>query len=61
MPRFHEKNIQLRRLYMNYFQTYVERDVRKIMVIESQQTIELFLKLLAGRVGHEVNYSALAG
>lgn len=61
MPRLHDKNIRPRRLYRDYFQTYVERDVRKLMAIENQQAFELFLKLLAGRTGHEVNYSALAG
>lgn len=61
MPRLHDKNIRPRRLYRDYFQTYVERDVRKLMAIENQQAFELFLKLLAGRVGHEVNYSSLAG
>ncbi|MBT8333563.1 MAG: ATP-binding protein, partial [Deltaproteobacteria bacterium] len=61
MPRLHDKNIRPRRLYRDYFQTYVERDVRKLMAIENQQAFELFLKLLAGRIGHEVNYSALAG
>lgn len=61
MPRLHDKNIRPRRFYRDYFQTYVERDVRKLMAIENQQAFELFLKLLAGRIGHEVNYSSLAG
>ncbi len=61
MPRLHDKNIRPRRLYRDYFQTYVERDVRKLMAIENQQAFEHFLKLLAGRIGHEVNYSSLAG
>ncbi len=61
MPRLHDKNIRPGRLYRDYFQTYVERDVRQLMAIENQQAFELFLKLLAGRVGHEVNYSSLAG
>ncbi|WLE98343.1 MAG: ATP-binding protein [Candidatus Electrothrix communis] len=61
MPRLHDKNIRPGRLYRDYFQTYVERDVRQLMAVENQQAFELFLKLLAGRVGHEVNYSSLAG
>lgn len=61
MPRLHDKNIRPGRFYRDYFQTYVERDVRKLMAIENQQAFELFLKLLAGRIGHEINYSALAG
>lgn len=61
MPRLHDKGIRPGRFYRDYFQTYVERDVRKLMAIENQQAFELFLKLLAGRVGSEINYSALAG
>ncbi|WP_321413660.1 DUF4143 domain-containing protein [uncultured Desulfobacter sp.] len=61
MPRLHDKNIRPGRFYRDYFQTYVERDVRKLMAVENQQAFELFLKLLAGRVGSEINYSSLSG
>lgn len=61
MPRLHDRKIRPNRFYRDYFQTYVERDVRKLMAIENQHAFELFLKLLAGRIGSEVNYSALAG
>jgi predicted AAA+ superfamily ATPase len=60
MPRLHDKGIRPGRLYRDYFQTYVERDVRKLMAIENQQAFEMLLKLLAGRVGSEVNYSAIS-
>ncbi len=61
MPRIYDKNIRPGRFYRDYFQTYVERDVRKLMAIENQQAFELFLRLLAGRVGSEVNFSSLSG
>jgi len=61
MPRLHDKKIRSRRFYREYYQTYVERDVRKLMAIENQQAFELFLKLLAARVGSEINYSSLSG
>ncbi|WP_320041503.1 ATP-binding protein [uncultured Desulfobacter sp.] len=61
MPRLHDKNIRPGRFYRDYFQTYVERDVRKLMAVENQQAFELFLRLLAGRVGSEINYSSLSG
>ncbi|MBI9108276.1 MAG: ATP-binding protein [Spirochaetales bacterium] len=60
MPRLHEQDIRPRRFYSDYFQTYVERDVRKLMAIENQQAFELFLKLLAGRAGQEINFSSLS-
>lgn len=61
LPRLHDQNIRPGRLYRDYFLTYVERDVRKLMAIENQQAFELFLKLLAGRIGNEINYSSLSG
>jgi len=47
--------------YRNYFRTYVERDVRKIINIKDSSLFERFVRLLAGRVGQLVNYSGLAG
>lgn len=43
-----------------YLRTYVERDVRQIKNIENLLLFERFLALCAGRVGQEINYSALS-
>ncbi len=47
--------------YRNYFRTYVERDVRRIVNVKDLILFERFVTLLAGRVGQLVNFSALAG
>lgn len=47
--------------YRNYFRTYVERDVRRILNVKDLILFERFVTLLAGRVGQLVNFSALAG
>lgn len=60
MPRLHDQSIRPRRFYSDYYKTYVERDVRKLMAIENQQAFELFMKLVAGRVGQEINYNSLS-
>ena len=60
MPRLHNQGIRPGRFYRDYFQTYVERDVRKLMAVEDQLTFELFLRLLAGRIGQEINYTSLS-
>ncbi|MBN2435786.1 MAG: ATP-binding protein [Spirochaetes bacterium] len=60
MPRLHDQNIRRERYYQDYYLTYVERDVRKLISIENQNTFELFLRLLAGRVGNEINYSDIS-
>ncbi|MDC7220742.1 MAG: ATP-binding protein [Spirochaetales bacterium] len=61
MPRLHDQKIRPGRFYRDYYQTYVERDVRKLIALENQQAFELLMRLLAGRVGQELNYSQLAG
>ena len=60
MPRLFDQNIRPHRFYSDYFQTYVERDVRKLMAIEDQQAFELLLRLLAARTGREINYADLS-
>ncbi len=40
--------------------TYVERDVRCLLAIENQQAFELLMRLLAGSVSQEINYSRLS-
>lgn len=60
MPRIHDQNIRAQRFYRDYYMTYVERDVRRLLAIENQQAFELLMRLLAGSVGQEVNYSRLS-
>ncbi|MBL7889004.1 MAG: ATP-binding protein [Bacteroidia bacterium] len=44
----------------NYIRTYIEKDVRQIKNITSLIVFERFVKLLAGRNGQELNYTALS-
>lgn len=60
MPRVHDQGIRPQRFYRDYFMTYVERDVRKLLAIENLQAFELLMRLLAGNVGHEIHYSRLS-
>ena len=60
MPDVHVRNIPPSSYYRNYFQTYVERDLRQIVNIKNINLFERFITLLAGRVGQVVNFSALA-
>ena len=46
--------------YANYFATYVERDVRQLINLQHQHEFEVFVRLLAGRVGQLLNLNALA-
>lgn len=60
MPRIHDQHIRAQRFYRDYYLTYVERDVRRLLAIENQQAFELLMRLLAGSVGQEINYSRLS-
>lgn len=60
MPRIHDQQQRPRTAYANYYQTYVERDVRQLIQIRSVSLFEKFIKLLAGRVGQIMNHQSLA-
>ena len=44
----------------NYINTYVERDVRRLMEIKDLNKFHIFLKLCAARIGTELNKSSLS-
>ncbi len=46
--------------YRDYFQTYVQRDVRRLVNIQDLDTFGVFVRLLAGRAGQLLNRDALA-
>ncbi len=59
-PRIYDQKQRPQVAYSNYFQTYVEKDVRQIINLKDLSLFEKFIKLLAGRVGQIVDYSSLA-
>ncbi len=59
-PRLHEKQLRPNRFFGSYLSTYIERDLRAIINLKDLTGFEQFLRLLAGRIGQLVNYSALA-
>jgi predicted AAA+ superfamily ATPase len=61
MPRLYQSNIRPTRLWRDYYQTYIERDVRQLIQLENQSGFERFLRLLAGRIGQLVNLNGMAG
>lgn len=48
-------------LYVNYYNTYIERDVHQLINIKNLSLFQKFIRLCAGRVGSECNQSALSG
>lgn len=61
MPRLYRDRLRPTRLWRDYYQTYIERDVRRLIRLENQMGFERFLKLLAGRVGQLINLNGMAG
>ena len=61
MPALHDEALDVTAYYRNYFQTYVEKDVRQLLHIRNLNAFERFMTLLAGRVGQVVNLSGLSG
>jgi predicted AAA+ superfamily ATPase len=60
LPRIHDQNQRPHIAYANYYQTYVERDVRQLIQLKNAALFEKFIKLLAGRVGQLINYQSLS-
>lgn len=60
MPRRLVDGIEPSQFYADYFRTYVERDARRILNIADLDRFELFVKLLAGHVGRQLNKQSLA-
>lgn len=46
--------------YRNYYNTYVERDLRSLVNVKNIVKFDTFIKLLASRAASELNVSALA-
>ena len=60
LPRVYDQPVDLTTLYLDYFATYVERDIRQLVHIRDSLRFETFMRLLAGRVGQVLNTSSLA-
>ncbi len=60
LPRIHDQQQRPYTAYANYYQTYVERDVRQLINLKDASLFEKFIKLLAGRIGQILNLQSLA-
>ena len=58
-PRIHDHGLEPRQALGDYFETYVERDVRRIGEIRNLSSFRRFARLCAGRVGQLANLSTL--
>ena len=59
-PALFDRNISSSDFYMNYLETYVERDITELIQLRETKQFRLFLGLCASRVGQLINLSSLA-
>ena len=58
-PRIHDQKLDPRQALGDYFETYVERDVRRLGQIRNLSSFRRFVRLCAGRTGQILNLSSL--
>ena len=58
-PRIYDQDIEPARAYADYFETYVERDLRQIVAVKNISAFQKFVRLCAGRAGQLANLSGL--
>jgi len=60
MPRLFSERQRPAELYRNYAETYLEKDVSQLTRLREGRAFEIFVRLLAGRVGGLYNGAGLA-
>lgn len=59
-PPVHDRRIPAAAWFSAYYQTYVERDVRRLINVRDLETFSRFVRLCAARNGQLLNLSSLA-
>lgn len=59
-PRIYDQNIPPYQVYGDYYETYVERDLRQLINIKNLSLFQRFIRLCAGRCGQLLNLNSLA-
>lgn len=58
-PRIHDAGLNPTQALGDYFETYVERDLRQLIAVKDLALFEKFVRLCAGRVGQLLNLQSL--
>jgi hypothetical protein len=59
-PRLYDQKLNPTQALGDYYETYVERDVRRLASIRDLSLFQKFIRLCAGRIGQIVNLQSLA-
>ena len=60
LPGIYDKGLDPFKANRNYFQTYVERDLKQLSHIRNLTNFERFMRVLAGRIGQILNLSSIS-
>lgn len=58
-PRIHDQQLNPTQAMGDYFETYVERDLRQLSAVKDLSQFERFVRLCAGRTGQLLNLQSL--
>ena len=59
-PRIWDKQLNPTQVLGDYFETYIQRDLRQLITIKDLNLFQRFIKLCAGRTGQLLNMNSLA-
>lgn len=59
-PGLYKNHLDPNLFFMNYVETYLERDLKQLSQIDNLLLFERFIQIIAGRVGQLLNYNSLA-
>jgi len=60
LPGVYSNKLNPYKAYRNYFQTYVERDLKQLLKVRELVHFENFMRILAGRVGQVLNLHSIS-
>jgi predicted AAA+ superfamily ATPase len=59
-PQAYTRSLPATRIYRNYFETYIQKDIRQLIQIKDLNLFDKFIRICAGRIGSILNASVLA-
>jgi predicted AAA+ superfamily ATPase len=59
-PGIVAENLNPTKAYRNYYETYLERDLRQLILVKDLHLFQKFIRLCAGRIGNLFNASSIS-
>lgn len=59
-PATFQSKLTPSKIYRNYYETYLERDLRQLIQVKDLSLFQKFIRICAGRIGNLFNASAIA-